>query len=235
MSKTRLMTAATLGVAGLMLSGCGSATPGVAVQVGDEELSVREVDAVAAHYCTARTKDLEAAVPMGYVRRYVIRFLTLRSQALQIADEYDVEPGTTYQNAVAQQQGTAVTMPQEVRQDYIDVESALALAQDITVQVGEVVLDREGITDATTEQVLQAGVDVFNQWPDAHGIEFDPRYGVAHGIELDPRFGVKSGDSLLTPIDTNTSVEVSETAKSGLADQPDPAFAESLPLTHRCG
>jgi hypothetical protein len=234
-SKTRLMTAATLGVAGLMLSGCGSATPGVAVKVGDEELSVREVDAAAVHYCSARGKDFTAALPMGYVRRYVVRFLTLRSQALQIADEYDVEPGSTYKNAVVQLQGAAGTMPQEVRQDYIDVESAPALAQDIFVQVGEVVLDREGITDATTEQVAQAGVDVFNQWPDAHGIEFDPRYGVAHGVEVDLRDGVKNPDSLLTPIDTNTSVEVSETAKSGLAEQLDPALAESLPPTHRCG
>ena len=53
MSKTRLMTAATLGVAGLLLTGCGSAAPGVAVKVGDEVLTVREVDSVTAHYCTA--------------------------------------------------------------------------------------------------------------------------------------------------------------------------------------
>ena len=45
MSKTRLMTAATIGVAGLLLTGCGSAAPGVAVKVGDEVLTVRDVDA----------------------------------------------------------------------------------------------------------------------------------------------------------------------------------------------
>ena len=47
MSKTRLMTAAptwlTVGVAGLLLTGCGSAAPGVAAQVGDEELTVRDI------------------------------------------------------------------------------------------------------------------------------------------------------------------------------------------------
>ena len=39
MSKTRLMTAATTAIAGLLLTGCGSASPGVAVKVGDEEIS----------------------------------------------------------------------------------------------------------------------------------------------------------------------------------------------------
>ena len=40
---------------------------------------------------------------------------------------------------------------------------------------------------------------------------------------------------MLTPIDTNTSVAVGETAKAGLSTEPDPAFARTLPLTHRCG
>ena len=126
MSKTRLLTAATLGVVGLLLTGCGSASPGVAAKIGDETLSVRYVDSVAAHYCTARGKDLEAAAPMGYVRSYVLRYLTLRSQALQLADEYGVEPSSTYRNDVAQRLGTAGTLPEEVRQDYLDVESATA-------------------------------------------------------------------------------------------------------------
>lgn len=222
MSKTRLMTAATLGVAGLLLSGCGSASPGVAARIGDQELTVREVDAVTAHYCTA-LGELESAVPMSYVRQFVIQLLALRSQAEQIADEYGVEPGSTYLNDVAQRQGTAATKPEEVRQDYVELASATAYAQDVLDQVGEIVLDREGVTDATAEQVSQAGIDVFNQWPDAHGIEIDPRYGL------------KSIDGVLTPVDTNTSVAVGETAKAGLATEPDTAFATSLPLTHRCG
>ena len=32
------------GVAGLLLTGCGSAAPGVAAQVGDDVLTVRDVD-----------------------------------------------------------------------------------------------------------------------------------------------------------------------------------------------
>jgi hypothetical protein len=221
-SKTRLLTAVTMGLVGLLLTGCGTAAPGIAARIGDQELTVREVDQATANYCVALGK-LESEVPMSFVRQFVVQLLALRSQAEQIADEYGVEPGSTYANDVAQRQGTAATKPEEVRQDYVDLASTTAYAQDILDQVGKIELDEQGVVDATPEQVSQAGVDVFDRWPDVHGIEIDPRYGL------------KSVDGVLTPIDTNTSVAVGETAKSGLATEPDTAFAKSLPATQRCG
>ncbi|NYE35500.1 hypothetical protein F4692_000604 [Nocardioides cavernae] len=222
MSKTRLMTAATTALAGLLLTGCGSAAPGVAVKVGDEELTVRHVDSVTEHYCAA-VGDLESEVPMGFVRQYVVQLLTLRSQASQIADQYGVEPGSTYYNDVAQRQGTAGTKPEEVRDDYVELASTTAYAQDILDQVGRIRLEDQGVADPTAEQVTQAGIDVFNQWPDANGIEIDPRYGL------------EAVDGVLSPVDTNTSVAVGDTARSGLETEPDPAFAATLPVNHRCG
>lgn len=226
MSKTRLMTAATTVVAGLLLTGCGSAAPGIAVKVGDEELTVREVDAAASEMCTALGDQFESqntVLPMGFVRQGTVQLMTLRAQALQIADEYDVEPGSGYQNAVSQQQTLAATMPEEVRDTYVDLTTANALANDIVGQVGTIVLEDSGVSDPTQDQVSEAGIDVFNQWPDANGIDIDPRYGL------------KSIDGVLTPVDTNTSVAVSDTAKSGLDTEPDTSFAKTLPLTHRCG
>jgi hypothetical protein len=225
-SKTRLMTAApawlTVGLAGLLLTGCGSATPGVAVQVGDEELTVRHVDAVTANYCTA-VGDLESEVPMSFVRQYVVQLLTLRSQASQLADEYGIEAGSSYLNDVAQRQGTAGTQPEEVRDDYVELASSTAYAQDIVDQIGRITLEEAGVTDVTAEQATEAGIDVFNQWPDANGIEIDPRYGL------------EVVDGVLTPVDTNVSVAVGETARAGLGAEPDPAFARTLPTNHRCG
>jgi hypothetical protein len=226
-SKTRLMTAAptwlTVSVAGLLLTGCGSATPGVAAQVGDEELTVRDIDSATAHYCTSVEEQLESPVPMSFVRQYVVQLLTLRSQADQVADDYGVTAGSSYENDVAQRQGTAATLPEEVRDDYIQLTSTPAYAQDIVDQIGAIALEDQGIAEPTSDQVTQAGLDVFNQWPDANG------------IDIDPRFGAASVDGVLSPIDTNTSVAVSEIAKSGLAEQPDPAYAETLPSTQRCG
>jgi hypothetical protein len=226
-STTRLTTAAkswlTVAAAGLLLTGCGSASPGVAVKVGDDVLTVRDIDTTTSHYCTAVGEQFESVVPMSFVRQYVVQLLTLRSQAEQLADDYGVAAGSTYQNDVAQRQGTARTLPEEVRDDYVRLTSAPAYAQDVVDQVGAAVLDERGVTDPTTEQVTQAGIDAFNQWPDANGVDVDPRYGLT------------MVDGVLKPADTNTSVAVGETAKLGLADSPDPAFAENLPLTHRCG
>ncbi|WP_322920045.1 hypothetical protein [Nocardioides renjunii] len=226
MSKTRLMTAATTVLAGLLLTGCGSASPGVAVKVGDEELSVREVDAAAERMCTALGEQFETqstVLPMSFVRQGTVQLMTLRAQAMAIADDYGLKPGSGYQDGVAEQRRLAASMPEESRDTYVELTSANALATDIVDQVGEIVLAEQGVEDPTTEEVTQAGVDVFNRWPDANGIEIDPRYGL------------ESVDGVLTPVDTNTSVAVGETAKAGLATEPDTAFAESLPLTHRCG
>lgn len=223
MSTTRLMTAATISVAGLLLTGCGSAAPGIAATVGDETLTVRDIDTATAHYCTSVGDQLESPVPMSFVRQYVVQLLTLRSQADQVAEDYGVTAGSTYENDVAQRQGTAGTMPEEVREDYVTLTSTPAYAQDIVDQVGAIVLEDQGIADPTTDQVTQAGLDVFNQWPDANGIDIDPRYGLTNV------------DGVLKPVDTNTSVAVSDTAKAGLADTPDPEFATTLPATHRCG
>jgi hypothetical protein len=219
-------TGLALGAAMVLLSGCGSATPGVAVQVGDQEISTGRVDEAAAHMCTALGEQFEAegtTVPMGFVRQGVVQLLTLRAQAEQIAEEYGVEPGSTYGNDVAQRERTAESMPEEVRADYVELTSANALAQDVVDQVGRIELEEKGVEDPTVEQVSQAGVDVFNVWPDANGVEIDPRYGL------------KNVDGVLTPVDTNLSVAVSDEAKAGLSEEPDVAYAKTLPLTHRCG
>jgi hypothetical protein len=225
-SKTRLMTAAPswvmVALAGLLLAGCGSANPGVAVKVGDEEISTRHVDDVTANYCTA-VGELESAVPMSFVRQYVVQLLTLRSQASQIADDYGVEPGSTYFTDVAQRQETASTKPEEVQDDYVELASTSAYAQDILDQVGAIVLEDKGVSDPTSEQSTQAGIDVFNQWPNTHDLEIDPRYGL------------RNVDGVLSAVDTSTSVAVGETAKAGMATEPDPAFAATLPANHRCG
>ncbi|MFC7360812.1 hypothetical protein [Nocardioides astragali] len=229
MSKTRLMTAATLGVAGLMLSGCGSATPGVAVKVGDDEFSTGRVDEAAAHLCTALRDDFDTGevYSMSFVRQRVVGLLTMRSQSEQIAEEYDVEPGSVYGQAVAQAEQVATSKPEELRSDYVELSTAFALKQDVRDQVGRLELEENGVAEPTVEQVSQAGEDVFKVWLDANA------------FEIDPRFGLKNVDGVLTPVDTNVSVAVSDEAKAaveaGLAIEPDPAFAETLPPTHRCG
>ena len=177
MSKNRLTTvlrtAGAVALSGLVLSGCGSASPGVAIEVGDETISTRTVDRASGHVCTALGDEFSAngtVVPMGFIRQGVVQLMTLSSTAHQIADEYGVEPGAAYEREVATRTRTAAAFPEEVRDDYVEVMSANALANDILEQVGRAELAEQGFEDPTVDEVTQAGTDIFTSWPDAHGV-----------------------------------------------------------------
>lgn len=226
MSKTRLMTAVALASAGVVLTGCGSAAPGVAATVGDESISIKRVDEAAANFCAALEEQISgqgAVVPMNYVRQSTVQLLTVRSMAEQIAEAYDVRPGAGYRQAVAQQEPLTEQMPEGSREDYLELATANDLASDILEQVGAIELEKAGVANPTPEQVGQAGVDVFQVWPDVHG------------IEVDPRFGLENVDGQLRPVDTSLSTAVSKDAVAAMADEPDVTYAKSLPVGHRCG
>jgi hypothetical protein len=214
-----------VGLSALLLSGCaGSASPGVAAKVGDETISSSRVDEATGHLCTALSDQFEGqVVPLSVIRQGVLQLLALASEAEQIAEEYGVSPSANYERDLAERTRAASVMPEEVREDYIEVMSTQALASDILDQVGRAKLAAEGFDEPTVDQVTQAGADVFKVWPDANGIEVDPKYGV----EL--------SDGQLVPTDTNLSFAVSDEAKAGLATEPDPAYANSLPSSQRCG
>jgi len=226
-SNPRLLPALAVGLSALLLSGCaGSASPGVAAKVGDETISSSRVDAATGHLCTALSDQFEGAgqiVPLGVIRQGVVQLLALGSEAEQIAEEYGVSPSANYERDVAERTRAASVMPEEVRADYIEVMSTQALASDILDQVGRAKLAAEGFDEPTVDQITQAGADVFKVWPDANGIEVDPKYGV----EL--------SDGQLVPTDTNLSFALSDEAKAGLAAEPDAAYVNSLPSSQRCG
>lgn len=226
MSKTRLMTAAALGAAGLLVTGCGTASPGVAVEVGDEQISVKRVDAAADNFCAALEDQIEAqgaAVPMSFVRQSTVQLMTVRSIAEQIAEDHDVSPGATYSGELARQKEQTGAMDEDVRRDYLELTTSQAYAADILDQVGRSLLEDRGVTDPDPEQVSAAGSDFFAQWPDKHGIEVDPRYGLDFS------------EGTLKPSDTSLSVAVSDDALAGLATEPDVDYARSLPASQRCG
>ncbi len=226
MSKTRLMTVATVALSGVLLSGCGNLAPGVGVQVGDQELSLRDLDTATANLCAAR-EDQSAgqaqATPMAEVRDIVTQSLTLRSWALQVGEEQGVKPGKTYLSERAQTERVAVNLPKDTRDTYLDVATVEALVVDIIDQIGRQSLTDSGVTEPTTDEVRQAGADLFRQWPNTHEIKFDPRYGL------------KMVDGALAPVDTHTSVAVGELAQAGLLDKPDAEYVQSLPVALRCG
>lgn len=226
MSKSRLMTVATVALSGVLLSGCGSLAPGVAAKVGDQQLSVRDVDAATASVCAAwedQSEGQTTPIAMGGVRKAVAQALTLRLWAMEVADDQGVKPGKNYFSQVSQARSEAAMVPAETQDDYLDVITAEVLALDIADQIGQKTLADAGVADATAEEVRAAGLDVFNQWPNAHGVEVDPRYGL------------KLVDGALDFFDTNASVAVGDTATSALAEDTPAGYVATLPVTHRCG
>lgn len=232
MSKSRPLA----GLAGLatasvlLLSGCGVAGtsfhPGVAAQVGDETISVDEVDTVARDYCSAIEDQLASnnqVLPQRYLRGGIAGQLTLVAAARQLADEYGVEPGVQYDQKVAELQGAVADLPEGQQQAVIEIESSATYLSGVAQAVGEQVLADKGRTGASIQARTKAGQKELSAWLDRHD------------VEIDPQFGVRIEDGQAVPSDTSVSFPVGDTAKKGLADTPDQAYAGALPDSHRCG
>lgn len=226
MSSTRLGLVAGLAAATALLAGCGSANPGVAAQVGDDEITVRQVDDLTSDYCEAVEGQLEGnneTVPNRYLRGGILGSLALRSAAEQLAAEYDVEPGKTYDQKVAQLEQSVAALPEEVRESVIEVETSSAYVEAVQAAVGKVLLEQEGAEDTEYSATVDRGKRAFQDWIAEHEVDFDPQFG----IEL------AEGD--IASVDTSLSYAVSDGATKGAAEQPDAAYSRGLSANQRCG
>ena len=212
------------------LSGCGVAGtgfhPGVAAQVGDDEVKVSQVDAIASDYCSAITEQLRGenqVLPLRYLRGGIAGQLALVAAAEQLAEEYDVEPGVQYDQKVADLQGAVSALPEGQQEAVIAIESSSTYITGVQQAVGTQILRRQGTAQPTTAEATQAGQKAYRAWLDEHD------------VDIDPQFGVEVRDGQTVPADTSLSYAVGDTAKKGGADTPDPAYAGSLPAAHRCG
>jgi len=228
--RARLAVAGTAAALTVVLSGCGvtgtSFQPGVAAQVDDRTVTTDRVDEIVGSYCDALQDQLGAdgsVVPLSYFRGGVAGQLALVLAAEQLADDYGVEPTTDYERAVSGIEAQTTALTDEQREAVVEVESSSAYIGAVQLAVGAQLLTDEGVTDATNDQVGQRGVEAFNEWLADHEISFNPEYGVT----------IKDG--ALVAVDTQLSYPVGEAAKAGVADEPDPDYAEGLPESQRCG
>lgn len=225
MRKPRLGLAA-VGATVALLTGCGSLSPGTAVSVGDETISVSEVDEVTDEYCEAIEGQLEGnnqVVPNRYFRSGIAGQLAMRSIGEQLAAEYDAEPGRVYDRQVASLRSSVQLLPEEVRDAVVQVETAAAYVESIQASVGERLLAQEGDFDAEYSATVERGQQEFRDWIEENGVEFDPQ------------LRLEMVDGVPVPLDSSVSYPFSEAAQQGVADSPDQAYARGLPATQRCG
>lgn len=219
----RVWSALAVGVAGLTLSGCGALHPGVAAVVGEETITVDEVDAIAEDFCAAVEPQLEQeaeSIPHGYFRGGIVGTLAMRSIAEQVAEQYGVTADSRdYTQQVRDIRRGVGTLDEDIRESIIEVETAPLYVEEIQAEVGRAVLDRE----ADREQLVAAGRDAFDRWVADHEVEFDPSYNTV------------MKDGVVSNQDQGLSHPVSETARGALEEQPNSVLARTMPATHRCG
>ncbi len=207
----------------LVLTGCGALRPGTAVEVGDETITTSRLDEVTSDFCRAIEPQLEGeaeSIQNSFLRSYVAGTMALRSVADQVAAEFGVEAGgEEYLQQLADLQQGVQSVPEDIRESVIEVESAAAYVEAIQAAVGEQVLDGVG-EDA---ELAAAGREEFDAWISENGVEFDPS------------LNTEIKDGVFSIRDAAVSFAVSERATSGMAEQPNSVAARQLTEAQRCG
>jgi hypothetical protein len=225
-SITRLGRLAALGAAVVLLTGCAGATPGVAVQVGDESITVDEVDQVTDNYCTAVEEQLTGGgqvVPLRFFRGGIAGILANRSIGEQLAAQYDVEAGHNYDDQVATLEQSAASLGEDVRDAVVTVETEQVYTQAIQAAVGRQLLNEEGARGAKYSETVARGEAAYEDWVADNGVEFNPQ------------LGVEWVDGDVKPVDTSLSYPAGENAVAGSQESPAPEYAQGLPNAQRCG
>jgi hypothetical protein len=216
----------TLAVAcAALLGGCASARPGVAAQVGSSRITLAEVDEASVNLCTAFLPQIETeggTYPLKVLSGFVVASLTRQAMARQVASDYDLSTPATYDEQVAAAEAAAEQIAEDVRETYLELSVAGPYADAIMQEAGRAALAEDGVTEATPEEQLTRGQQVFADWVEDNEVEIDPRYSL------------QVVDGSVVAADTSTSVAVSPAALAGQADQMDPAAAAELPSSQRC-
>lgn len=239
MTPKSLVAAMALCTAAL-LSGCAGVQPGVAARVGDETISVNDVNRIADGYCESIERDLEGsgdALPMEYFSGNILHLLALSAAARQLADDYGVQPTAAYTDSLSTLKQTVSVLEPEAAEARIAVDSSGPYVSDILTSIGRQQLEADGVAEPTTDDSLARGQDVMTVWLTENEPVIDPQYGLeVDGLQ--PSF-----------VDLNTSGAVSDAAKLAarahlLFGSPELTeeqqterddFASSLPSSQRCG
>lgn len=216
--------------AGLLLTGCGAARPGVAAEVGDEQISIAEVDDAARAVCSyVEDRGAGQPFPMRGVREALLAAMVDQAVADQIAGAYDVEPGEDYQTTLADIRSQfSATRTQEQSDALVAFQSAAPYREAIVSAAAEASLAAEGVGSPTDDQ-LTARVTVLNaQW------------AADHELVIDPRFGLTVADGAVDEAeDAALAFALSSSAKTGSKKgselNEDATYAQSLPRSQRCG
>lgn len=205
--------ALTLAATALLATGCGASgdgfRPGLALSVGDQEVSTERVDEVTSRYCDAIAEAVEGApAPLKVRRQQVVESLLLRAAADGLAEEYGVEPAASYRAAVAQLRPQLQQFDEPTQDAIVTVNTANDYVAAVTTAVGHEV--QPGGDDAAAQQ---AGEQELQKWIESEEIVVNPVYGVSlEGDDVD--LSVASRDQAVRE-STSTGAGLPESQRCG--------------------
>jgi hypothetical protein len=216
----------------LALTGCGTVDlhPGSAAVVGDERVTLEEADEFADEYCDLFRPALQqsgARVSMAEVRAVALHLQVREILARDYAEEFGIEPGPDFRRAVESLEDEAAQrqIPEDGLETYVDFRTAEEYVRAIIVEIG-----REELGAGTSpQQAYDNGLQEFSEWTEQQDVELDPRFGT-----LDEQFFYTPADSSLSSAVSDLAV-LGETPPDPQAQQPDTAYADSLPASQVCG
>jgi hypothetical protein len=220
---------------GLLLTGCGSSVgihPGSAAVVGDRTVSMSTIDDTATLYCQVfiissqqSQQGQSGPQPMGLFRSFVAASLAKRLLGQALADQYDVEPATGYQQQLSQIQQAFASAPADQRQAVIDVAGSDAYLQNVQVAIGQQLTGNEGLSDDDVNAALRRGEVATQEWLNDHDAFIDPVFNIS-----------VDGGNFTRELD-QTSYPKSALASAGAQTTaaPDDSYTSALPAAQRCG
>lgn len=223
MTLPRVKTLAAVGLSVLVLAGCGSARPGVAIEVDGRTVSLDRVQALADGVCggigPVSAKN-GSTLPKAGAQTEAAATLLNDLLADQFADEFDLTTSAAFaeEMRVFKQEAAKQGVPSEHMDAVVDFASSQARLRDVQVQVGRAALLDQGAEQVADEQAQQVGAMLFADWAGERDVEIDPRFG----LHMKEGSLVADGDDL--------TVAVSDVAT--LAS--DPSRAGELPSNLRC-
>jgi hypothetical protein len=209
----------------VLASGCASARPGVAAQVGDTRVTVADVDQATSDLCVAflpQIKEQGATYPLKVLSEAVVRALTSEAIARGVSRDFDIPLPSTFQDTIDAAEAQAEVVPEDVRGSYIEVAQANAYAAVIMTEAGRLALEDEGAPSDVPEEQAARGAQIFSDWV------------ADNTVEIDPRYALDVVDGQVVPTDTSVSLAVGSAALAGAAEQMDPPLAAQLPSSQRC-
>ena len=223
MTLPRVKTLAAVGLGVLVLAGCGSARPGVALEVEGQRVSLDRVESMAAGLCGGLgplNEQSGSTLPRSSAQTEAAAMYLNDLLAQQFADEFDLSPTPAYAQQVSalEQEVVAQGVAAEHVDPVVEFLSTHALVSDLQAQAGRAAMAEQGTAEAPAEQAQQAGAAVFAAWSAERDVEIDPRFGL----------GLEEGNLVIA--DNDLSVAVSEVASIAQ----DPQRLGELPASLRC-